>query len=237
MIKKIIERILYPNTYSSDAYINYIRAGGGKVGRECVFFAPRTIKVDTSRLFLIELGDNVVLTAENILLTHDYSHTVLRKLYGENIGDAKRIKIGNNVFVGMRSIILMGTEIGNNTIIGAGAVVSGKFPDNVVIAGNPAKVICTIDELYERRKKKSVDCAIGVVQESMDKRGYAPSIMEMGDAFAWLYLEHTENTVNKYPTFFDLLGDNRNKIVDDFLNTKSEWNSYEDFLDFCNKQG
>lgn len=53
----------------------------------------------------------------------------------------KNVTIGDNVFVGCNSIILKGTEIGDNCVVGAGSVVSGKFPANVVIAGNPAKVI------------------------------------------------------------------------------------------------
>ena len=53
--------------------------------------------------------------------------------------------------VGMKSIILMGSQIGNNVIIGAGAVVSGNIPDNVVVAGNPAKVVCTLDDYMNVR--------------------------------------------------------------------------------------
>lgn len=53
----------------------------------------------------------------------------------------------------MNSIILCGTQIGNNVIIGANSVVSGEYPDDCVIAGNPAKIICTLDEFRKREKK------------------------------------------------------------------------------------
>jgi len=49
--------------------------------------------------------------------------------------------IGENVWIGTRSVILKGTIIGDNSIIGAGSVVTGSIPKNVVAAGNPAKVI------------------------------------------------------------------------------------------------
>lgn len=58
----------------------------------------------------------------------------------EKIGTAP-IRIGRNCFIGCNVLILKGTEIGDNCVVGAGAVVSGKFEAGSVIAGNPAKVI------------------------------------------------------------------------------------------------
>lgn len=51
------------------------------------------------------------------------------------------IIIGDGCFIGSNSIILKGTNLGKNCVVGAGSVVSGSFPDNVIIAGNPAKII------------------------------------------------------------------------------------------------
>lgn len=48
------------------------------------------------------------------------------------------VKIGNNVFIGVNAIILKGTELGDNCVVGAGSVVSGKFGDGEIIVGNPA---------------------------------------------------------------------------------------------------
>lgn len=56
------------------------------------------------------------------------------------------IVIGDNTFIGMNAIILKGTAIGRNCIVGAGSVVHGTFPDGVVIAGNPAKIIKSTSE-------------------------------------------------------------------------------------------
>ena len=53
--------------------------------------------------------------------------------------------IGKNVFIGTRSIILKGSKIGDNTIIGAGSVVAGEIPCNVIAAGNPCKIIKKLD--------------------------------------------------------------------------------------------
>lgn len=54
---------------------------------------------------------------------------------------AEPVKIGNNVWIGGGVTILPGVSIGDNVVIGAGAVVTKSFPSNVVIGGNPAKVI------------------------------------------------------------------------------------------------
>ena len=56
------------------------------------------------------------------------------------------ITIGDDCFIGMNSIILKGANLGNNVIVGAGSVVHGTWPDNCVIAGNPAKLVKRLDE-------------------------------------------------------------------------------------------
>ena len=48
----------------------------------------------------------------------------------------------------------MGSHIGNNVIIGAGANVNGVIPDNSVVLGNPAKVVCSIDEYVDKNKER-----------------------------------------------------------------------------------
>lgn len=68
----------------------------------------------------------------------EYRHQGLNKEFTRR----KPIEIGDDCFIGANSIILKGTKLGNNVIVGAGSVVHGEWPDNCIIAGNPAKFVC-----------------------------------------------------------------------------------------------
>lgn len=61
------------------------------------------------------------------------------------LGLAEPITVGDNVWIGGNSSVLMGVTIGNNVVIGAGSVVTKDIPDNAVVAGNPARIIRYID--------------------------------------------------------------------------------------------
>lgn len=120
-------------------YINM----GMKVGRNCSI-QPGLI-VDVSHCWLIEIEDNVTIAPYVYLLAHDAS---TKNMIGyTKIG---RINIRKNVFIGARSTIMPGVTIGENSIIGVNSVVTKSIPDNVVAAGSPAKVICTLDEYKDK---------------------------------------------------------------------------------------
>lgn len=94
----------------------------------------------------IKVGDNTLIGGNTKIIDNDF-HPVdpeLRlKTPNENMG-IRPIEIGENVFIGCNCLILKGAKIGDNSVIGAGSVVSGKIPANCVAAGNPAKVIRTL---------------------------------------------------------------------------------------------
>ncbi len=95
----------------------------------------------------IEIGDKCIIGVNTKIVDTDFHpiDPVARqdKDYHSKVA-CKPVKIGKNVFIGMNTLILKGTEIGDNCVVGAGSVVSGRFPENSVIAGNPAKVIRSI---------------------------------------------------------------------------------------------
>lgn len=105
--------------------------------------------IDYSHYWLIEIGKNVTLAPRVHILAHDAS-TKLELGY-TRLG---RTIIEDNVFIGASSIILPGVTIGCGSIIGAGSVVTKDVPTHVVVAGNPAKVICSTEEYYEKMRAK-----------------------------------------------------------------------------------
>lgn len=151
-MRKILKRIIIREKSDSDSYVKYLRKKGCNIGKGTSIFYPTRVTIDITRPWLIEIGENVQITEWVTILTHGYDWSVLKGKYGEILGSAGKVRIGNNVFIGMNSTILKGVTIGNNVIVGANSLVNKNFPDNVVIAGNPAKIIMTIDDYYKKRK-------------------------------------------------------------------------------------
>lgn len=146
MIKLIYFRLLGPSKVAKKL--------GVKMGKNCVLRSTYF----GSEPYLIEMGDNVQTTRGVTFITHD-SLSVLRIKYPEykNADIFGKIIIGNNVFLGINTIVLRGTTIGDNVIIGAGSVVKGEIKSDSVYAGVPAKFICTLDEYIEKNKDSFVN--------------------------------------------------------------------------------
>lgn len=107
------------------------------------------VLIDPGHCWLITIGDDVVLAPRVHILAHDAS------TYGA-LGYSKigLVKIGNHVFIGADSVVLPGVTIGDNVIIGANSTITKNIPSNVVVAGNPARIICTITEYLEKNRIK-----------------------------------------------------------------------------------
>ncbi len=131
---------------SQAAMIDFYRKNGVTIGDNCRIASYIGMK----EAFLIEIGDNVVISTNVTFVTHDFSSKLIWPDKGELFG---RIKIGNNCFIGQNATIMYGVTIADNTIVAAGSVVTKSFPEsNIIIGGNPAKVIGTWEKYREKNQ-------------------------------------------------------------------------------------
>lgn len=92
----------------------------------------------------IIIGDNAMLAPGVHIYSATHPLDPTERNSGRELG--KPVKIGNNVWIGGRSVIIPGVTLGDNVVVAAGSVVTKSFPDNVVIGGNPAKILKRIDK-------------------------------------------------------------------------------------------
>lgn len=131
-----------------------------------------------SEPYLITLGDYVRISGFVQFVTHDGGSWFFRRAGKyKDVVNFGRIKVGNNVFLGTRCIIMPNVKIGNNCVIGAGSIVTKDVPDNSVAVGVPAKVIMTIDEYAQKMKSKMPE-GWNPKELAKNKRGYLEKIFK-----------------------------------------------------------
>lgn len=87
----------------------------------------------------VRIGDNCFIAPQVGIYTATHPIDPIERAKG--IESAKPVNIGNNCWIGGNAVINPGVSLGHNVVVGSGAVVTKSFGDNVVIAGNPAKII------------------------------------------------------------------------------------------------
>lgn len=149
-IKRLWFRILGNEDALFQMKIDRFIEAGGKCGKNFMFYCDMP-----GEPFLVEIGDDVTIAYGTALLTHDNAVIKCDLDATDYFG---KIKIGDHCFIGAKSILLPGVVLGERTIVGAGSVVTKSFPQgNIVIAGNPAKEICTVEEYREKKRHLCVN--------------------------------------------------------------------------------
>ena len=131
--------------------------------------------------YLITIGNHCALTEGSKIYTHGGAR-VARGKY-PNFDIFGKVVLGNRVYVGSGAKIMPGVTIGDNVLIAAGSIVTKSIPSNVVVAGNPAKFVCTLDEYIEKNISFNVDtkslskkdkraCLLAQPDEKFVKKGY-----------------------------------------------------------------
>ena len=140
------------------------RSKGVTIGRGVVIYAS---VLDNEYQHLLTIGDDCTITNAT-LLCHDDALVLFQRRTR-----AARTTIGDRVFIGYGSIVLPGVTIGSDVIVGAGSVVTKNVSDRTVVAGNPARVICSLDDwLAHRADDATVIRAVEISSNVID-----PSVM------------------------------------------------------------
>ena len=102
----------------------------------------------SSEAYLISIGSNCGITSGVKMFTHGGARILRNEIPDFDVFG--KVKIGNYVYIGTNSLIMPGVEIGDNVLIAAGSVVTKSIPSNVVVGGNPARIICSLEDSIVR---------------------------------------------------------------------------------------
>lgn len=227
-IIEVIKKRVFKERANADSYISYLRNKGMRIGERVFILRPRSLTIDETRPWLIEIGNDVQIANGVSILTHGYDWSVLKGKYGSILGSAGKVKIGNNVFIGINSTILKGVTIGDNTIIGAGSVVSHDIPGNCVAAGNPAKVIISLDDYFLKRSQAQYDEAAELVRNYREIYKEEPDDGVLSEFF-WLFTNSDRDLPDAYEEKMCLVG-NREQSGERLRNHTPMFNNKEEFL-------
>ena len=145
---KIFKRLYERYILSAE---QYARRQGVTIGKECLI-ATRNWGTEP---YLITIGDRVQITSDVRFYTHGGAH-IARQKY-PNFDVFGKIKVEDGAYVGACSMIMAGVTIGEGALVAAGSIVTKSVAPRTVVAGNPARYICTVDEYIEKNLKYNVN--------------------------------------------------------------------------------
>lgn len=146
--------------------VQRLRRRGAKIAADCRIIGKPSFG---SEPYLVEIGRHVTISSDCMLITHDGATWVFRdQPRYQHVISYGAIRILDNCFIGARSTILPGVTIGPNAIVGAASLVNKDVPPGVVVAGNPARVICTVEEYAEKQLARTP--AYSVPEYQRDKQ-------------------------------------------------------------------
>jgi acetyltransferase-like isoleucine patch superfamily enzyme len=194
---KIVKKIrLWWVKRNSRSYISYLRSAGVKIGENTFIRDPKSFGIDMQRAHLITIGSDVRFNHNNRLIAHDAAAKVFRLKYQDYLPSNGHITIGNNVWLARNVTILKGVTIGDNCIIGFGAIVTHDIPANSVVVGTPAKVVCTLDDYYEKRKKEALQGSFEFARGIVERFHRRPIPEDFRESFVWFV---SGKDMDKYP--------------------------------------
>ena len=150
-MKRVIKKAYYKLYKGIFGLKKYLIKRGVNIGKNCFIYSD----ISTTESYLITLGDNVTVSGNVTFVTHD---NAICKALPDKSDIFGRINIGDNCFIGIGATVMYGVSIAANNIVAAGAVVTKSVvTTGNVIAGNPARIIGTVEEFKKKAEKYAVN--------------------------------------------------------------------------------
>lgn len=146
-IKGIIKFLRVTIEYKLIHPYDYAKKIGVNIGDDC--FVPDK-GCWSSEPYLITVGNHCQITSGVRIFTHGGGQ-IARKFIPD-FDVFGRVTIGNWVYIGNNALIMPGVTIEDNVLVASGSVVTKSIPSGLVVAGNPAKIVCTVENYIERNK-------------------------------------------------------------------------------------
>lgn len=144
---RLIKNIYWRYFRSAADYAKHL---GVRIGNDCLI-ATRDWP---SEPYLITIGNNCQITSGVRFHTHGGAHVVRRICPDFDIFG--KIVIEDWVYIGAGSQLMPGVTIGEGSLVAAGSIVTKSVPPGVVVGGNPARILCTVDEYIQRNTKYDI---------------------------------------------------------------------------------
>ena len=234
-INRLRRRLLYSYRAETLRYIRRLNRLGAKIDESVSMSVPESVRLDETTPWMLEIGKNVYIAEGVKIMTHDASWMVLAGEDGIDRGHIAPVSIGDNVFLGIDSIVMCNVKICDNVIVGAGAVVTSSIRTPGVYAGNPARKVMDLEQMKAVRDSRQLKEALVLAREYQKKYGKFPP-REVFDEYFWLF---EEKDLSGLPECFRRQmthSGNRKKMEEAFLASEPEFAGYDAFRKWCEER-
>lgn len=227
--------VLFGPRYSARSYISHLNKMGADIDENTIIIMPETVFLDDNAPYLLKIGRNVAIAAGVTILTHDACWHVMKSNDGIVRGHVAPVTIGNNVFIGMNSMILCNVTICDNVIISAGSVVTSHIKKPGVYAGNPARLVVPYEQYCAIRDGRQLKEAYTIAERYYCRFGKKPP-QEIFKDYFWIFAPRRVEEL--HPDFMAQMKLYRNyqKSEEEFLNSAPDFDGYDAFWEWCLKK-
>lgn len=231
-LNRLRKWLLYGPRSDTLAYVRRLNARGARIDESLNMPTPESVCLDDTNPYMLEIGKNVSIAAGVKILTHDAANLALKGRDGRIRGHIAPVKIGDNVFIGMDSIILCGVTICNDVIIGAGSVVSVSIRKPGVYTGSPARLAVPYEDYRELREAHQLREAYTMAAQYYRRFGKKPPQENFYEYF-WLF---APRQIDMLPEpFLQQMRESGNfaYTVEKFMESEPEFDGYDAFWSWC----